>query len=58
MATYNFKPDASKYHINLHRASLAASILYDKNRGKDTSENENELEQLNKFYGFKTKNHV
>ena len=52
MKTYNFKPNASKFHVNLHRDTLIASIQYDKNRGNDTSENENELKQLNKFYGY------
>lgn len=52
MKTYNFKPNASKFNINLHRDTLIASIKYDKNRNKDTSENQNELNQLNEFYGY------
>ena len=50
MKTYNFKPSASKFHVNLHRDTLVASIKYDKNKGNDTSQNENELKQLNNFY--------
>ena len=50
MKTYNFKLSASKFHVNLHRDTLVASIEYDKNKGNDTSQNENELKQLNNFY--------
>jgi hypothetical protein len=50
MRTYNFKPNASQFHINLHRDTLKASIKYDKNRGIDTSENENELKQMDNYY--------
>jgi|AntRauMFilla1563_2_1112583.scaffolds.fasta_scaffold00551_15 hypothetical protein len=53
MKTYNFKPSASKFHVNLHRGTLIASIQYDKNRDNDTSEDENELEQLEQFYNLK-----
>jgi hypothetical protein len=50
MRTYNFKKDASNYHINLHRETLIACINYKKRRGLDFSNNEDELKQLNKFY--------
>ena len=52
MKTYNFKKNASKYHVELHRQTLIACIQYDKKRNNNTSENENELNQLNKFYGY------
>ena len=30
MKKYRFKPNASNYHVNLHRETLKASIKYDK----------------------------
>lgn len=50
MKQYNFKKNASNFQINLHRETLEAYIKYDKNRGNNTKDNENELQQLNKFY--------
>jgi hypothetical protein len=50
MKKFTFKSDASKFHVNLHRDTLVASIRYNKNRGYDSSEYENELKQLKDFY--------
>lgn len=55
MKTYNFKPNATKSHINRHKKVLQAGIQYYKNRGIDNSKIQNELDQLNKFYKL-TKN--
>jgi len=52
MKVYKFKASASNYHILLHKGTLIAAINYDKKRGIDCKELENELSQLNKFYGL------
>jgi|GEM_PF-4536192 len=52
MKKYNFKSDASLFHVELHRDTLKASIQYDKNRGSNTEEQENELKQLKEFYAL------
>jgi|AntRauTorcE11897_2_1112592.scaffolds.fasta_scaffold38309_2 hypothetical protein len=52
MKKYNFNPDASLFHVELHRDTLKASIQYDKNRGNNTEEEEDELKQLKEFYAL------